>query len=167
MNQRTHRILVVAMAAALALWSACTISRTATPTATATSTPTAIPTPAAISAATDSQLRASDSFATTQVQRMVWSATGVLWVASTARVDAVTPENSGLSKVYEVQAPDRILAVSSSGIAAVGSGATVLLVDLKTSMTLQTLTPGGVTNSASFFGSKVVLVEGDAIGAST
>ena len=166
MNQRLNRILVIATAIALTLLSACSTPPAATPTATATSTPTAAPTPVAITAATAAQLRATDTFATTQVQRMVWSATGVLWVASTARVDAVTPGTSGITKAFEVQAPNRILAVSPSGIVAVGSGATVLLVDLKTSTTLQTLTPGGVTNTALFFGTKVVLVAGDTIGAS-
>ena len=173
MRHRTNTL--AGLAAGVMLLSACRgTAPAATPTATATtSTPTASasPTPVAapvITSTTAAQLHATGSFSATQVQRLGWSASGTLWVVSTTRIDAVAPTTGALTKVYEVQSPDRILALSPAGIAAVTSGAQgtpVRLVDIATSKTTQTLATDGITNAASFFGTKAALVSGDTIGA--
>lgn len=164
-----HRLALAALATGLALLAGCrgTTPVASTPTAATTPTATATPTaPSAITSTTAGQLRASGTFTAAQVQRVLWSAQGALWVASTTRIDAVAPASGALTKVYETQAPERILAIDPNGIAAVASGTTVRLVQIATGTTLKTLSTGDITNAASFSGPKVLLVAGEAIGAS-
>ena len=164
-----RRVLITLTAATLLL-AGCQ-GKTPTPASTPTvaATPTATPTPPpppAIGTANAAQLRAAGSFTAAQVQRMTWSTKGALWVVSSSRVDTVAPDTGAVTKVLEVPAAERILAVDPGGLAAVAAGATVRLVDVATGTTRHTLAAGGGVNAASFFGTKVVLVSGDAIGAS-